>query len=265
MASLHVSQARERNSAKIPKLRISCNNCSTSKIKCSKEKPECFRCVKKGISCQYHITKRSGRKQTIRPSDSTISPSSLDLVAESDMLAPTDIVQLSPRPPTTEYIDVSSAPTSLVEPTASSLLTLNALNWEFEDFSSPPISLGMSAEMAHAACSFNDENATNHSIGFERSAAFLSSILLPSSLQTAVTQESEASSSVPKPTKSQPSIVDTPNPGPTCCFLVRALGLLKQQFSSAPESCGGCMRSSLETTSRSDKSSTIESLIADND
>ncbi|EED18974.1 sterigmatocystin biosynthesis regulatory protein, putative [Talaromyces stipitatus ATCC 10500] len=199
----------------------------------------------------------------------TVSPNSMDLVAEPDTLAPSDdVVQLSPRPPTTEYTDISAAEsTTLVDPVTPSTLLLNALNWGFEDFPSPQISLPLSAEMVNAPCSFNDKNLLDNFIGFEKATPLLSSIVLPPSLETDVLQESEASCSVPEPKESHSSVVDTPNPGQTCCFLVRALSLLKQQSSSAPNSCGGCMRPSLENFSRSDNSSLskIESIIADNE
>ncbi|KAJ5698553.1 hypothetical protein N7462_000558 [Penicillium macrosclerotiorum] len=45
------------------KLRGSCHACALSKVKCSKEKPICSRCTKRGTSCEYLVTKRPGRKQ----------------------------------------------------------------------------------------------------------------------------------------------------------------------------------------------------------
>ena len=51
-----------------PKLRESCDPCATSKLKCSKEKPTCARCAKRGITCEYVATKRGGRKPINRSS-----------------------------------------------------------------------------------------------------------------------------------------------------------------------------------------------------
>lgn len=45
------------------KLRDSCQACALSKVKCHKEKPVCSRCAKRGIPCDYFITKRPGRKR----------------------------------------------------------------------------------------------------------------------------------------------------------------------------------------------------------
>ncbi|EAU31626.1 predicted protein [Aspergillus terreus NIH2624] len=50
-------------SAEGHKLRGSCHACAASKVRCSKEKPTCSRCSKRGTTCEYLITKRPGRKQ----------------------------------------------------------------------------------------------------------------------------------------------------------------------------------------------------------
>ncbi|KAL6232652.1 hypothetical protein BDW75DRAFT_232614 [Aspergillus navahoensis] len=54
--------------AKTPpvKLRGSCHACALSKLKCSQGKPTCARCVKRGTTCQYLVSKRAGRKQGSR-------------------------------------------------------------------------------------------------------------------------------------------------------------------------------------------------------
>lgn len=49
--------------APAPKLRDSCHACASSKLKCSKEKPSCARCLKRGTQCQYFVTRRGGRRQ----------------------------------------------------------------------------------------------------------------------------------------------------------------------------------------------------------
>ncbi|KAF2268206.1 hypothetical protein CC78DRAFT_16957 [Lojkania enalia] len=53
-----------------PKLRTSCDACSTSKVKCSKQHPTCARCTLSGIQCVYGISRRHGkppRKQRSNP------------------------------------------------------------------------------------------------------------------------------------------------------------------------------------------------------
>lgn len=50
------------------KLKDSCVKCAASKIKCTKEKPSCHRCFKKGLSCEYDVSRRSGRSSMSQPS-----------------------------------------------------------------------------------------------------------------------------------------------------------------------------------------------------
>ncbi|KAG5925846.1 hypothetical protein E4U42_003884 [Claviceps africana] len=45
------------------KLRETCHACALSKVRCSKEKPSCTRCSKRGVTCEYIVTKRPGRKR----------------------------------------------------------------------------------------------------------------------------------------------------------------------------------------------------------
>ncbi|KAL2128593.1 hypothetical protein VTI74DRAFT_8960 [Chaetomium olivicolor] len=43
------------------KLRDSCTDCASSKVKCSKEKPTCARCARRGVTCVYMASRRTGR------------------------------------------------------------------------------------------------------------------------------------------------------------------------------------------------------------
>ncbi|KAI0975304.1 hypothetical protein F4678DRAFT_322637 [Xylaria arbuscula] len=48
------------------KLRDSCCNCAKAKLRCSKDKPECARCVRQGKTCFYVLSKRAGRTRAVR-------------------------------------------------------------------------------------------------------------------------------------------------------------------------------------------------------
>ncbi|KAL6819866.1 hypothetical protein V8C40DRAFT_281194 [Trichoderma camerunense] len=63
-----------KSSPKSGKLRRTCEAvyapvllylCASVKVKCSKEKPECSRCQHRGITCQYFVEKRPGRKRQL--------------------------------------------------------------------------------------------------------------------------------------------------------------------------------------------------------
>lgn len=44
------------------KIRDSCNACSQQKIKCGREKPVCERCASKGLTCEYSVSRRNGKR-----------------------------------------------------------------------------------------------------------------------------------------------------------------------------------------------------------
>ena len=48
--------------AKIPKLRESCDSCLIAKVKCSKARPLCGRCLANGAPCNYSPSSRSGKR-----------------------------------------------------------------------------------------------------------------------------------------------------------------------------------------------------------
>ncbi|KAL4789096.1 aflatoxin regulatory protein-domain-containing protein [Aspergillus venezuelensis] len=47
------------------KLRESCISCSRSKVRCNREKPTCGRCVRRGLPCEYTVSRRTGRTRVI--------------------------------------------------------------------------------------------------------------------------------------------------------------------------------------------------------
>ncbi|KAJ6190838.1 hypothetical protein N7519_000859 [Penicillium mononematosum] len=49
------------SSLQTPKLKDSCDKCSASKVRCTKEKPFCTRCDKLGYTCFYSPARRAGR------------------------------------------------------------------------------------------------------------------------------------------------------------------------------------------------------------
>ncbi|CBF80174.1 AFLR_EMENI Sterigmatocystin biosynthesis regulatory protein [Aspergillus nidulans FGSC A4] len=57
------------------KLRESCISCSRSKVKCNKEKPTCSRCVRRGLPCEYMVSRRTGRTRVIGVEQPKTAPS----------------------------------------------------------------------------------------------------------------------------------------------------------------------------------------------
>lgn len=55
--------SRSRNHLrKAPKLRASCDACSSAKVRCTQSKPSCARCTKHDVPCVYGISRRSGKR-----------------------------------------------------------------------------------------------------------------------------------------------------------------------------------------------------------
>ncbi|KAJ5751809.1 Aflatoxin biosynthesis regulatory protein [Penicillium odoratum] len=44
-----------------PKLRSSCDQCGSSKVKCDKGQPECGRCISHGLPCAYGVSRKMGK------------------------------------------------------------------------------------------------------------------------------------------------------------------------------------------------------------
>ena len=52
-----------------PKICPSCDTCQAGKIRCSKEKPACRRCIDRGLNCHYSFSRRRGRpRKNVRQS-----------------------------------------------------------------------------------------------------------------------------------------------------------------------------------------------------
>ncbi|ATY64220.1 Fungal transcriptional regulatory [Cordyceps militaris] len=62
------------NSCLSSELKRSCEECSSSKVKCSQDKPTCKRCRKQRMACIYAPAKRIGRPRKIRKDESSQPP-----------------------------------------------------------------------------------------------------------------------------------------------------------------------------------------------
>ncbi|KAF2172666.1 hypothetical protein M409DRAFT_49215 [Zasmidium cellare ATCC 36951] len=83
------------------KIRDSCNSCSSQKIRCTKERPACARCVSKGLDCAYSISMRTGR-----PSRASQAAAAAAAAATTNMTA-TDSSVTSSSDNSSSYIAVS--------------------------------------------------------------------------------------------------------------------------------------------------------------
>ncbi|KAL9609499.1 MAG: hypothetical protein Q9167_005733 [Letrouitia subvulpina] len=108
--------------SKPPKLRDSCNACSAAKIRCTKKRPTCARCDKRGLSCEYAATKRAGRPSHTSTQSAAKAKTISDDARQNSVSNEVNV----PSPPSS-YAPTSTNP--MVEP--SSALAVGA---EFDDF-----------------------------------------------------------------------------------------------------------------------------------
>ncbi|KAK7541549.1 hypothetical protein IWX49DRAFT_179656 [Phyllosticta citricarpa] len=69
-----------------PQLRSSCDSCNSAKVKCTKSRPQCERCVARGTECVYSVSLRSvkrkrglGKQHSRSPSNALNTPASIIL------------------------------------------------------------------------------------------------------------------------------------------------------------------------------------------
>ncbi|KAL4988008.1 Sterigmatocystin biosynthesis regulatory protein [Aspergillus falconensis] len=125
------------------KLRESCISCSRSKVKCNKEKPTCSRCVRRGLPCEYMVSRRTGRTRVIGVEQPKTAPPTTSTTATAPATATkagppagTDSVVRTPAittAPSPKPVAVQSPPTeselwgALLSPNASSSTDLSSL------------------------------------------------------------------------------------------------------------------------------------------
>ncbi|KAK6580052.1 hypothetical protein PZA11_007074 [Diplocarpon coronariae] len=83
---------------KSSKLRASCDTCFLAKVKCSKARPICSRCLACGADCRYSPSSRAGKPKSARRP--TPLPSTSSARAESAGPYPTPAMSIDLEPPT---------------------------------------------------------------------------------------------------------------------------------------------------------------------
>ncbi len=129
------------------KLRDSCNACAVSKLKCSKEKPECARCAKRGQRCEYFATRRAGRRHEPRSRQQDTGSSSnsnkTSILDDSSDARSSVHVAVSTRPPEVNNhstppwdMDVHMADDTTTDPSLSDALSSEVATLTADDAAS---------------------------------------------------------------------------------------------------------------------------------
>ncbi|KAB2572093.1 Monodictyphenone cluster transcription factor [Lasiodiplodia theobromae] len=264
--SSDVSPRRRSTGAAGPKLRDSCDGCATSKLKCSKEKPVCARCAKRGMKCEYFATKRAGRKLGGRrgtnaanvPHTASTLPWS---ISTTDSLASPDAIQLSFLQHESTYPDILP---DLLSAGSTASSTPGTLISQIDDFFASPISFFDTSDTANGTdchpsaqdiSSLLDQNGT--SLLLQDDAFSAIDEVIPD-LDTAFKPQT------PPATQRSTSCNEFLSESPCCC-LIRALSLFKQLFPNPSMSCSRSESRGSEKEDSADQFPTLEAVVRENE
>ncbi|KAK4168176.1 aflatoxin regulatory protein-domain-containing protein [Cladorrhinum sp. PSN259] len=232
-----------------PKLRDSCHACASSKVKCHKEKPTCSRCAKRGITCEYFVTRRGGRHGTNHERRATIStgtstaPPMSSWFDSNSMLSTTDFA-------VTPMVQVPSHhPSPTHTPRTNSSASINTANFIVDDVC--PVDPALSSDIDSffaSPISLSDTDLFNQSdlfSGIDSASTSLDTFfLMDESLSAPITTP-------PSPMyngSSSSSSLDHHQDG---CCLVKALGLMKELFPNSSTACSSVSSSPKQQDSMS--------------
>ncbi|EKG11358.1 hypothetical protein MPH_11519 [Macrophomina phaseolina MS6] len=262
-----VSPAQRPTGAAGPKLRDSCHGCATSKLKCSKEKPTCARCAKRGTVCEYFATKRAGRKLGGRRGASaanapqTASPLPWSISPTTGSLASPNAVQLSLLRHESTYPDILPDLLSASSTTSSTPATLIS---QIDDYFASPISFFDTSDAANGAdCPPGAQDITSL---LDQSGT---SLLMQEDAFSAIDEvipdlDSTFQPQTPPEARPCPSRSEFLSESPCCC-LIRALGLLRKLFPNPSMSCASSETRGSERDGGSDQPPALESVVRENE
>lgn len=267
--SSDVSPRRRSTGAAGPKLRDSCDGCATSKLKCSKEKPVCARCAKRGMKCEYFATKRAGRKLGGRRGTNaaniphTASTLPWSISSTSDSLASPDAIQLSFLQHESSYPDILP---DLLSTGSTASSTPGTLISQIDDFFASPISFFDTSDAANGTdCQPSTQDITSlldqdgTSLLLQDDAFSAIDEIIPD-LDTAFKPQT------PPDTQPSTSHNESLSESPCCC-LIRALSLFKQLFPNPSVSCSRSESHSRgsEKEDSADQLPTLEAVVRENE
>ncbi|KAF7593894.1 hypothetical protein BBP40_010596 [Aspergillus hancockii] len=225
----------------VPKLRGSCHACALSKVRCSKEKPTCARCLRRCTACEYFVTKRPGRKQQEKPPAPVAAsslPPTLPAMDRPTTATPPGQGLLAVQDETTSP-SCSHTFSSLFDQAEASLASsLTTWSTDLDDYLSP-FSLGESTALdAFGIGSISHPGGIHPSSSMSsngRTTGFSSAIPPEETISLFGRPTPLPHAQVPFPTdtadrgKKQPRLHGSP-----CSCLLRALDLLKRLAATDP-------------------------------
>lgn len=106
--------------SKPPRIRLSCDSCQRSKVRCSQDRPVCTRCQKHGYNCVYSPSRRAGRPRLRRPGESSLPKASDTVHAAKSQPAASPIPIPIPVPQITPNVSRANTPPQPLTPPSTS-------------------------------------------------------------------------------------------------------------------------------------------------
>ncbi|CAJ2512318.1 Uu.00g053330.m01.CDS01 [Anthostomella pinea] len=129
------------------KYKDSCTNCAGAKVKCSKDRPICARCIERGLECSYGLSYRYGRLPA------RVKLNSMEAADRSTSTTPQRV--LLPTESRTPSPSWTSSPSS--EPDASQSA------WTYEPNTGVPLDMGTTNSL-NACFDYDYDPATSHNL-----------------------------------------------------------------------------------------------------
>ncbi|CRG86679.1 hypothetical protein PISL3812_03689 [Talaromyces islandicus] len=218
----------------VPKLRDTCDACAASKVKCDKKKPTCSRCAKRGVICEYVVTKRSGRKHESRQSDPAIitqsSSASSSTTNSSSLLAS---IQPSPRLRVISD-DIENLPSMLSPGDPTSWWMPSDLRPEFNELFDSPITF-QTAKHPKSGRELHFPQSGSEDINIPPN---LNDTAALNSKDMSVTMEDILESPILLSESQSDALgFQDAHSDEACCCLLRALGLFKRSLRNSSTAC----------------------------
>ncbi|QKX52969.1 uncharacterized protein TRUGW13939_00040 [Talaromyces rugulosus] len=259
--------ARRSTAPTAPKLRDTCDACAASKVKCNKEKPTCARCAKRGVVCEYVVTKRSGRKHERRQSDARTTPQASSSSTTNTL---SQLADFQP-PPRLRVIgdDLDNSPNMLSSGDQTLLWIPNDLSPEFNELFNFPIT-SQTTEGPKSSQALHYSQIGTEGINIPPNSDGTATIN-PNHVPVTMDDVSESPAlSIPRSLSESRSTglndaltFEDPRSDASCCCLLQALDLLKRSLRISPTLCM-CSRGQ-ESSPSNHQLRTVQSVFEENE
>ncbi|KAK8151144.1 hypothetical protein IWX90DRAFT_96538 [Phyllosticta citrichinensis] len=147
--------------SKPPRIRLSCDSCQRSKVRCSQDRPVCTRCQKHGYNCVYSPSRRAGRPRLRRPGECPLPKTSDTIDAGKSQPAASPVPQISPN-----VSRANTPPQPLTPPSTSSSASPDYMTMNLSELDLPPSLDSLSPPLEPFVYDNGTHNGFHHDLVF---------------------------------------------------------------------------------------------------